>query len=657
MSNSALRVLAASGPKDSPIYVEDVFSTDVYTGNNSSQNIVNGIDLSGEGGLVWQKGRSKSSGSWTLHHGLYDTERGTRKLLKSESTDGESSVIYGVSAFNSNGFSLNDSYIYSNSSIVDYVAWTFRKQPGFFDIQTYTGSGENGQTINHDLDAVPGMVIVKHTSSNGSKWYVYHRSLDSGKHLKLNSTNPESSDSNYEIGKTTCTSTQFSIDTGSEIDASGQTYIAYFFAHNDQRFGTDADEAIIKCDSYQGNGDIANQGEIDVNVGFEPQWLLIKRADGSNASWMIIDMMRRFAAHSSSSMYSLRPDLSDDELLGEGVEPTPTGFRITDDDGKIGANAKYVYVAIRRPQKPATEFAATELFNVVAGTAGNYNTPGFVTGFPVDMGIFRIVTSTTDFDIMSRITEARRLDFTNGTEANKGTMAHMDYMNGWSFNANTYTAWSWRRAPGYFDVLTYKGGQSAGSTVTHNLGVVPEMMWVKNRDNTGSWVVKHTGMTGGISGDYYMYLNSDSAEDDGGSTFRFNPSATQFTLSSTNSQINNSTTPANEYMAYLFATVNGISKVGSYSGTGSDLTIDCGFTNGARFVLVKSTTFGGDWLLWDSVRGITTNDDPYLALNSSNQQATFSTQDIEPHSSGFIVNGGSAHLNSSGQSYIFYAIA
>ena len=69
----------------------------------------------------------------------------------------------------------------------------------------------------------------------------FHRSLDSGKHLKLSSNSAESSDSNYEIGKTTCTSTQFSIDTGSEIDASGQTYIAYFFAHNDQRFGTGAD--------------------------------------------------------------------------------------------------------------------------------------------------------------------------------------------------------------------------------------------------------------------------------------------------------------------------------------------------------------------------------------------------------------------------------
>jgi hypothetical protein len=38
--------------------VEDVFSTWLYTGNGSTQTITNGIDLDGEGGLVWIKNRS-----------------------------------------------------------------------------------------------------------------------------------------------------------------------------------------------------------------------------------------------------------------------------------------------------------------------------------------------------------------------------------------------------------------------------------------------------------------------------------------------------------------------------------------------------------------------------------------------------------------------
>jgi hypothetical protein len=38
-------------------YIEDVFSTYLYTGNGSTQTITNGIDLAGEGGMVWIKRR------------------------------------------------------------------------------------------------------------------------------------------------------------------------------------------------------------------------------------------------------------------------------------------------------------------------------------------------------------------------------------------------------------------------------------------------------------------------------------------------------------------------------------------------------------------------------------------------------------------------
>ena len=43
-----------------PTYIEDVFSTYLYTGNGSTQTITNGIDLAGEGGLVWIKKRDSN---------------------------------------------------------------------------------------------------------------------------------------------------------------------------------------------------------------------------------------------------------------------------------------------------------------------------------------------------------------------------------------------------------------------------------------------------------------------------------------------------------------------------------------------------------------------------------------------------------------------
>jgi hypothetical protein len=111
------------------------------------------------------------------------------------------------------------------------------------------------------------------------------------------------------------------------------------------------------------------------------------------------------------------------------------------------------------------------------------------------------------------------------------------------------------------------------------------------------------------------------------------------------------------YVLYLFATLAGVSKVGSYTGTGADLNVDCGFSAGARFILIKRTDSTGDWYVWDSVRGIAAGNDPYLLLNSTAAEVT-NTDYIDPLSSGFTVTATApAALNASGGSYIFLAIA
>ncbi|MDB4416865.1 hypothetical protein N9277_01220, partial [bacterium] len=150
------------------------------------------------------------------------------------------------------------------------------------------------------------------------------------------------------------------------------------------------------------------------------------------------------------------------------------------------------------------------------------------------------------------------------------------------------------------------------------------------------------------------------------------------TLNSTNQTSSNSVTPyvydlavntfkvgarnqvnatGDTYIAYLFATLAGVSKVGSYTGTGSNVDVDCGFSAGARFILIKRTDSTGDWYVWDSVRGIVAGNDPYLLLNSTSAEVT-STDYIDPLASGFTVTSSApAALNASGGNYIFLAIA
>ena len=118
-----------------------------------------------------------------------------------------------------------------------------------------------------------------------------------------------------------------------------------------------------------------------------------------------------------------------------------------------------------------------------------------------------------------------------------------------------------------------------------------------------------------------------------------------------------STSTAGSLLSYLFATLAGISKVGNYTGTGADLNVDCGFTGGARFILIKRTDSTGDWYYWDSVRGISAGNDPYLLLNSAAAEVT-NTDYIDPLNSGFIATtNGSSTINASGGTYIFLAIA
>jgi hypothetical protein len=56
MSNLSRKLMmGAAGAAGEKVYVEDVFSTYLYTGNGSTQTITNDIDLAGEGGLVWKQ--------------------------------------------------------------------------------------------------------------------------------------------------------------------------------------------------------------------------------------------------------------------------------------------------------------------------------------------------------------------------------------------------------------------------------------------------------------------------------------------------------------------------------------------------------------------------------------------------------------------------
>ncbi len=304
------------------------------------------------------------------------------------------------------------------------------------------------------------------------------------------------------------------------------------------------------------------------------------------------------------------------------------------------------------PNKPASEFAATDLF-ALAGNTYTTSDPAFVSGFPVDMGLSDGPSMGWDKDIATRLTGTKRQE-TNKDAAEGNQPAYKwDYMNGFMSGNNGATyGWQWRRAPGFFDVVAYTGTGS-NRTVSHNLGVKPELIIFKNRDRSTNWTVYSSD----LAVTKFMFLNTAAAASaNGDSVYYFNntePTESVFSVGT-----GGYTNENNEgIIAYLFATVAGISKVGTYTGTGSDVNVDCGFSAGARFVLIKHANATGDWYYWDSVRGIIAGNDPYLLLNTTAAQVT-NTDYIDPLASGFTVTSSApAALNNNGSTYLFYAIA
>ena len=643
-------VQAAAGVGGGGEYIEDLFSTYLYDGTQTAKTITNGIDLAGEGGMVWSKVRNNSG-----THRLNDSVRGVSNGLRSDSTAADQTVSNGITAFNSDGYALgtdagNSGYNFNNYT---YASWTFRKAEKFFDVVTWTGDGVAGREIAHSLDSVPGMVIVKNTSRTSSDWAVWHRSLTSGNFILLNSTAGQSSSyASLVFGNNSTTvdptSTQFTVGTGYYVNAYNETYVAYVFAHDAGGFGDDGEQNVISCGSYTGNGStVANP----VTLGWEPQWVLIKQTNASANNWIMFDVMRGIATGSDDQY--LFPNTSGAEGSVDRLSVTSTGFSLNSLGSDTNANGStYIYIAIRRPMK--TPESGTEVFSVQRATdSGTSTTPEFITDWPVDLSIYK-ADNVGDTQNSARLITGKRLKMNSTLAEDTSTNDVFDFNNGTYNNAlpSSYIGWMFKRAPSFMDVVAYEGTGAEPRTVYHNLGVAPEMIWTKRRDSGGlGWVVWHKD----LATNTWLRLDSTQAETASPAAWGGTFSADTYTIA--NDPYNAINGSGGDLIAYLFATLPGVSKVGSYTGTGANLNVDCGFSAGARFILIKRIDSTGDWYVWDSVRGIVAGNDPYLLLNTTAAQVT-NTDYIDPLASGFTVTSSApAALNASGGNYLFMAIA
>jgi hypothetical protein len=219
----------------------------------------------------------------------------------------------------------------------------------------------------------------------------------------------------------------------------------------------------------------------------------------------------------------------------------------------------------------------------------------------------------------------------------------------------TYVGWNWKEsASSGFDIVTYTGNGSA-RTISHNLGVAPNMIIVKARTTASTdqgWPVYHSANTAAPETDYLL-LNSTAATADLDTVWNDTaPTSSVFSVG-TNALVNANN---DTYVAYCWSEAAGYSAFGSYTGNGSTdgPFIFTGFR--PKFILYKNASSTGSWAMLDTARGTYNVVNPYLlAESSTNEDSSVSLIDIL--SNGFKMRNTFASGNSNGATYIYMAFA
>jgi len=234
-------------------------------------------------------------------------------------------------------------------------------------------------------------------------------------------------------------------------------------------------------------------------------------------------------------------------------------------------------------------------------------------------------------------------------------------------SGESFVAWCWKGANGTaanddgsidstvsanasagFSIVSWTGS-GAAATIGHGLGATPDFIYVKNRDNTASHLIRHSSLA--VNGTMILEGTSTPFGTDYWNTASETRNSTVFSVSDNNESNGSS----DAMIAYCFSSVAGYSKVGNFTGNGSanGPFVYTGFS--PAFVMMKSATSGYSWITIDSAR------DPYNIANHRNwpneAAAEVASEGIDFLANGFKLRGSGAGQNASGGNMVYIAFA
>ena len=574
--------------------------------------------------------------------------------------------------------------------------------------------------ISHSLKCKVGFMILKNQDST-QDYYVFNCKQQGGganDYAKLNQTDNWTGSSDFWGPQGSDTTNDFGLNENAVWWIANCTYSVYLWADGDDPnaaiFGENSNASIVK-QVHGGGGSNAF-----TDIGWEPQMLLIKN-EGSDWCWFdsLRGTAFQSSADSYAPYYGACTfsNNTSGESAGYGVGFNDKGWwnstfggnctclaiRRPDADCGRWAETPAECLHIHKGAEPSTENfnlntivdgsnnptgfgihdmeisarrygGTTNWYNTNRMMSGSSNPDGGVSTANNSAGFSRYYLSTTNSAYLSQQEASLRNIRTDlnseliGPPHIRGAYIPPD---GWGNNSagagQNAVFYMFKRQPGFFDMIKYVGYNNRPTT--HKLGVIPDLVIVKSLTNNSSssygnywgvWSKAAADANIGASSptlNYHAWFNHvNSVQAQGFNLWSTVPTAT--TLDIATGHPNDSGV---SHMMYLFANREGISKFGIYTGLGSGNVVtvnDVGFS--PRLLMIKNlTTSGGQdyWFVYDTKRGFTSSNNPYLILNEQNSEVT-GTDYVDPLSNGFqLTNTAIDNFNRNGDKFLYLAFA
>ena len=243
---------------------------------------------------------------------------------------------------------------------------------------------------------------------------------------------------------------------------------------------------------------------------------------------------------------------------------------------------------------------------------------------------------------------------------------------GWNASGQTYVSWNWKaggadvlnengtidsqvsaNADAGFSIVSWNGTGVDNSTIGHGLSKAPEMIITKKTNQSDSWNTFHKDLTSG--NEIFLDLTSAQSNDSNNASWGDNHPASVGASTFAVGYAGDMNGSDVEMIAYCFHSVEGYSKVGSYTGNGSaDGTfVYLGFR--PSLILSKRSDSTGNWTIWDSERNGYNTSNETLHANDSTAEANETRIDLTSNGFKYLLTGGD--YNASGGTYIYIAFA